>query len=629
MGVLAAAVLVMPGCSEDNGTTHPTDGDADDGGTGDGDWGPGDDGGVVVEEDQAGDYQDGGGDPENGDDGEPPSDDQAEDGGADEGGDPGGDPGGDEDECAGTGQFDYSCDPQDESTCPGGICILGMCIGPVLDPDRWDDCGDGACGRCETAENCPADCGSAPQTSGSKEYQNSTTITVWVHGFYNKSPEDMQTTVYGQARGCGGLLEDMGLFGSTLTCGNTPDTETLADQMVEVEYYGGVPAGWLAQEDIDEIEQYSYEGTTALQRYALIVAKFIRHRLEISGATHVNLACHSMGCLIVRHLIENNIENLAAENRFVRWFSSAGVIGGAQLARLYDNPTIRDAAGMLGMELNDFVIMHPDFVQDYTCVWDHKLRQGNNPLWAGMLIHHSASCDPHIAEAIGIALIDIHNPDDLPNDGIMFTQDEYFHSQAPAASHTAPAGEVLSATRNLVHVDHMTLPETEQAALMAAAGLFHRRKVFITLKLVELYQDRESHESGDGEHGEAPAEISVESEVRYNPYVSDTFGRDLLVHDDKIAYRTPEMLTLNTGDILEPDLLIFTGPVFDDMTELFLDFKLLEVDWYPRMQVTEWVFDAHQLILGFTGQVPLVDDVIMLGSEFGRAWVEVKVIPLY
>ena len=43
----------------------------------------------------------------------------------------------------------------------------------------------------------------------------------------------------------------------------------------------------------------------------------------------------------------------------------------------------------------------------------------------------------------------------------------------------------------------------------------------------------------------------------------------------------------------------------------------------------EWVFDAHQLILGFTGQVPLTDDIIMLGSEFGRAWLEVKVIPLY
>ena len=462
--------------------------------------------------------------------------------------------------------------------------------------------------------------------TGSKEYDNQTTLTVWVHGFYNKSPDEMQNMVYGQAEGCGGLMTDMGLFGVTIPCGDTPQTENLPYQMIEVEYYGGVPAGWLSQEDIDEIEQYSYEGTSALQRYALIVGKFIRYRLEMTGATHVNLGCHSMGCLIIRHVIENNIENLAAENRFVRWFSSAGVIGGAQLARLYDNPTIRDAAGMLGMELNDFVIMHPDFVQDYTCVWDHKLHEGNNPLWGGMLIHHSASCDPRIADAINIALIDISNPDDLPNDGIMFTQDEYFHSQAPEASHTAPGGEVLAATRNLVWVDHMTLPNTEQAALMAAATLFHRRKVFITLKLVELYQDRET---GAGEHGDAPAEISVESEVRYNPYVSDTFGRDLLLHDDKISYRTPELLTLNVGDILEPDLLIFAGPVFDDMTELYLDFKLLEVDWYPRMGVREWVFDAHQLILDHIGQVPLTDDIIMLGSEYGRAWLEVKVVPLH
>jgi len=568
-----------------------------------------------VEEDEPLGDGDNSGDP--GTDGAADGGDGAEDGGGDVT---------DEDPCAGTGAFDYSCDPEDESTCPGGFCILGMCIGPVLDTDRWDDCGNGGCDVCETEENCPVDCGSAPPMSGSKEYDNQTTLTVWVHGFYNKSPDEMQNMVYGQAEGCGGLMTDMGLFGVTIPCGDTPQTETLPYQMIEVEYYGGVPAAWLSQEDIDEIEQYPYEGTSALQRYALIVGKFIRHRLELTGATHVNLGCHSMGCLIVRHVIENNIENLAAENRFVRWFSSAGVIGGAQLARLYDNPTIRDAAAMLGMELNDFVIMHPDFVQDYTCVWDHKLHAGNSPLWGGMLIHHSAACDPRIAEAINIALIDISNPDDLPNDGIMFTQDEYFHSQAPAASHVAPGGEVLAATRNLVYVDHMTLPNTEQAALMAAAGLFHRRKVFITLKLVELYQDRET---GSGEHGVAPAEISIESEVRYNPYVSDTFGRDLLLHDDKIAYRTPEMLTLNAGDVLEPDLPIFAGPVFDGMTDLFLDLKLLEVDWYPRMGVREWVFDAHELILGFTGQVPLTDDVIMLGSEFGRAWLEVKVVPLY
>ena len=202
--------------------------------------------------------------------------DNSGDGDGDDGEDGGGDVS-DEDPCAGSGAFDYTCDPQDESTCPGGFCILGMCIGPVLDTDRWDECGNGACDTCETAENCPVDCGSAPQMSGSKEYDNATTITVWVHGFYNKSPDEMQSMVYGQTDGCGGLLEDMGSFGVSLTCGDTPQTETLPDQGIGVEYYGGVPAAWLSQEDIDEIEQYSYEGTSALQRYGLIVAKFIRH----------------------------------------------------------------------------------------------------------------------------------------------------------------------------------------------------------------------------------------------------------------------------------------------------------------------------------------------------------------
>jgi len=536
---------------------------------------------------------------------------------------------GDDDECADSGAFDYTCDPEDPETCPGGFCILGMCIGAVLDPDRWADCGDGTCGRCEDASRCPADCGEPPQTSGEKEYDNETTMTVWVHGFYNKSPDEMESMVYGQEEGCGGILGDFAEFGISRPCGDTDEGRLSPDQLIEVEYYGGIPAAWLEQDDIDEIEQYPYDGLDALHRYALIVAKFIRHRLELSQATHVNLACHSMGCLISRYLIENDIEGLASENRFVRWFSSAGVIGGAQLARLYDNPTVRDAAGMLGLELNDFVIMHPDFVQDYTCVWDHKLHEGNNPLFAEMIIHHACACDPEIEEALNIALLDLNNPGDEPNDGIMYTADEYFHSQSPAASFTAPGGEILSATHTLVRVDHMNLPKTQAASLKATATLFHRRKVFITIEEIELIKDREHHEALDGEQGEPPAEIIAHSQVRYNPYVLDTFGKDILVHDDQLEYRTPEMISVAQGEVVQPGLKVFAGPVFDEMESLRLDMLLLEVDWYPRMDVREYIFDAHEGLFAFHDQLPLVDDVIEFENEYVRILLSVDVVELY
>ncbi len=574
------------------------------------------------------DAVDGGGDgaadpepPDGGDGG-----DDVADGGDDtaDGGDAAGDPG-----CETGEPFDYTCTPEDPDTCPGGICLLGMCLAPVLNEDRWDDCGNDLCDPCETAELCPADCGTRPEMTGAKEYDNSTTMTVWVHGFYNKSADEIANMVYGGTKSCSGLVGEFATYGVDRPCGNASPGDTAPDQVVGMEYYGAIPAAWMTPEDIDEIEQYPYYGVTALERYALIVAKYIRHKLTISGATHVNLCCHSMGCLLIRHMIENDIEGLAGENRFVRWFSSAGVIAGARLARLYDNPSVQEWAPLLGLELNDFVIMHPDFVQDHTCVWDHRLHEGNSPYLGDMILHHATSTDPHIQDALGIALLDFNNPDDEPNDGIMYTLDEYFHSQRPEAAFQTPGGQVLQPTRNAVYVDHMTLPGTDAAALLATASLFHRRKVFITLSEILLTNDREHHDFGDGEQGAPPAEIIAEVEVRYNPYVQNTFGKNVLVHLTEIEHRSPEMFTLDQDTVAQPGYPIYAGPVFDEMTELHLKFLLLEVDWYKRMGVFEWPFDFYELLYTFDEQVPLVDGTIERENVYVRIQLQVQVVNLY
>lgn len=546
-----------------------------------------------------------------------------------DGGD-GGQIGGDQaQECPSSEPFDYSCDPQVPETCPGGMCMLNLCIGPVLDPDRWESCGSGTCDRCEAAETCPADCGAAPPMTGSKEYDDDTTITVWVHGFSNKSPDEMAGMVYGEDGGCGDMLEAMQGYGVNRLCGNTPAGEAAPNQLTKLEYYGGVPAAWMTEADVAEIEQYSYDGITALHRYALILAKYIRHKIDVTGATHVNLACHSMGCYIIRYTIENNIGNLAAENRFVRWFSSAGVIAGARLARLFDNPSVREGAEGIGLELSDFVIMNPDYAMDAVASWDHKLWEGNNPLFAGMIIHHGCSTDPHIEQAFGMVLLDLNNPGDEPNDGIMYTFDEFFHSQQPDASFHAPGGEILTATHNYSYVDHMNYPETEAAKVLATATLFHRRKVYITLGELELFKDREHHEAFDGEQGDPPAEISVEAEVRYNPFISSTYGKDVVVHDDKIDYRTPDVFQQEQGQILQPGLTVFAGPVFDQMDSLRLDMKVLEVDWYKRFDVREWIGDTDEELIGFHDQVPLTDNSIDFQNEYCRCRLDVKVVDQY
>ena len=533
-------------------------------------------------------------------------------------------------ECPPRKPFDYRCVMGKPATCPGGICLAGLCIGPKLDPKRWDSCGDGKCEKCETPVSCPADCGKAPQTTGKKEYDNKSTITVWVHGFAHKGAQRLKTMKYGEARSCSGILDAIGRYGTKRPCGNTAAGEKAPNHMVGVEYYGARPAAWMGLTDRAGVEKYPYDGgPQGLQRYAEVVARFIRHRLKISGATHVNLACHSMGCLILRHVIENDLQGLASSNRLVRWFSSAGVIAGARLARLFDNPSAQQVAGLIGLSVDDFIFMNPDYVRDHTAAWDHKLYAANNPLFGGMLIHHAAATDPRIKEALNIKLLDLNNPGNEPNDGIMFTEDEFLHSTGPKASFKAKSGEVLQPSRSFHHIDHMNLPKTEAAGVLATAGLFHRRKVIVRMTELELIKDREKHSILDKENGLPPAEVAVEVQVRYDPYVKKTFGKDVLIHNHTLAQRTPSVWQQKQGQTLTTKRLLFSGPILDGMKELRLSLKVLEVDWYPRGKVAEWAFDAHQSLIDYTGQVALKNGSFEIKSQYARARIEVRVVTLY
>ncbi len=526
----------------------------------------------------------------------------------------------------------YACDNALPATCPDGICLLGTCIAPAPPADRWNTCDNGFCATCENDGQCPADCGPQPTFTGKKEYNNDTTISVWVHGFSNNSADELENTVFGADRGCSDVFRRVKQFGVDNPCWENGAQTTAANHLSAVEYYGAKPASWMSPADIAEIEQYPYSnGTTGLERYARIVAKFVKHKLAVTGATHAQIACHSMGCLITRHMIENDLEGLASGNKIVRWFTSTGVIAGARLARLYDNPTVRDIAELIGLELGDFIIMNPDPVQDFTARWDHKLQEGNNPLLRDMIIHHHAATDPRIAEALNIELLNLNNPDNEPNDGIMFTFDQFFHKQSEEASFHLPRNKgTLASTHSFAYYDHMTLPDTESTGVLATAGLFHRRKVRITLKQLDLYKSREKGSIIDfAEEGEGDSELAVESQVRYNPYLKDTFGRDVLVHETKIAHRSPDLFTMKAGEGKVVDYEVFAGPIFDDQTSLTLNASIQEVDRYARFGIQESLLDDGDEVCAFNGVVELKDGTFEGSSEFARCEFEVKIYELY
>jgi hypothetical protein len=407
-------------------------------------------------------------------------------------------------------------------------------------------------------------------------------------------------TVYGAVGGgCGDLGDAVTIFRTGNPCGGDPNFDTAPNQVVSVEYYGAIPATWMSQQDIMEVEQYPYiGGPTGLQRYGLIVAKFIKWRMAHTGATHVNLACHSMGCLLARYVIENDLEQLASQNKITRWVTGAGVIAGAQLARLYNNPQVQMAAVNIGLAVDDFALMNPDYVQAHASSYDHKLWQGNNPLFAGMLIHHVGATDPRVPQALNIQLLNLNNPQQDPNDGIMYTFDEMFASQSAAASVQTPSGQVVSATHSFLHIGHMNTTAGTDFKALLVAGLYHRRKVFITLDSITLKKDHEWSLATPLELGAPPAEVVAETLVRYDPYTMPMYGVTALVDDDEMAYWSPPMFQQTQGTTLAPGQVIYAGPIFDDQTVLRLTLTLTESDYYQRYQVNESfpAFSDKQLI---------------------------------
>ncbi|MCX7958135.1 MAG: hypothetical protein N3B13_03735, partial [Deltaproteobacteria bacterium] len=210
-----------------------------------------------------------------------------------------------------------------------------------------------------------------------------------------------------------------------------------------------------------------------------------------------------------------------------------------------------------------------------------------------------------------------------------YTLDEYFHDQKDSGAFFDKNGVKITASHSFMYVDHMTLPETEGAGILATAALFHKRKVIITVQEVYLKKDRENHKPLDGEHGNPPAEISAQTEVRFNPYIKTKFNIDSPVHIASVEHRSSDIFIMNQGETKEVNFTLFDGPVFDEMDRLFLKLKLLEVDYYPRFNIKEWSFDTHQELISFENYIELKNHSFEIENEYIKARIKTEIKEIY
>lgn len=389
-----------------------------------------------------------------------------------------------------------------------------------------------------------------------------------------------------------------------------------ANQLTECNYYGDEPADWMTPAQVAVVE--SFEG---VERYARICAMYARMVLDRApAATGVSLTCHSMGCLVSRYLIEHDLENLASDGLIARWVTFAGVVNGAPLGAAFTG--LIDIAGMLGLDLIDVEHMTPEWVAQ-NVAFDGIRDEGNNPNFGGILIHHLLASKPTLDQALNLPVLEFHNPDDRPNDAIMWTDDEWFHEMASVARYPAADGTLLRSSRSYYNTDHFVINEIPGAHAQAGAALVGSRRVQVTLDAIMLSDDREKDNAFDfSETGTGRAEVMVQTEVWW-PWLQTLVGSSPVMGERLRTHRVLPIDRMFEGDVKTPQRVIYEAVVFDEMDAITMHIDAVEVDWYPTEDVNEYAFDPDQRLGETWIDVPLADDVLQL--DLGRVVLELQI----
>ncbi|MCB9681957.1 MAG: hypothetical protein H6733_10855 [Alphaproteobacteria bacterium] len=416
----------------------------------------------------------------------------------------------------------------------------------VADTDDTDDTDDGL-----------------PAYPGPADYDPNHTITVHLHGFILGLEPD--TGPYGYRTGGGPIADGLRRYADLPSYTDGLDGP---DHVEGTHYYGIEPPDTFTADEIARVEALQ-----GVPRYAEIIAIQARHALDDApDATGINLTCHSMGCLVSRYLIEHDVEGLVSDGAIKRWVTYAGVVSGAGLATQFGWSTSYLSA--LGIDPIDIEHMGYPWVEA-NVAWNGMRRQADNTAFHGILVHHVLADDPLLdADFAALPLLDLSNPAERANDGIMWTDDEAFLSVSPRARFVTDEGQDVLPTATFVHVDHFAAREHVGAHLVGAAALVGTRRFEVVVSSLDV-----------GDVGETDSEIAFETTVRW-PDADQRFGVDAVIDERTIAHRVAPVVPVH-GTSAQPGLVLHSAMVFDEDTAVELALTVREVDRYPFVGIRE------------------------------------------
>jgi len=347
-------------------------------------------------------------------------------------------------------------------------------------------------------------------------------------------------------------------------------------------YYGDTAPSYYSAADVAEVAAVTSVWGGGVPRYALIVAKHARWILERSGAQQVNFMSASFGSLIVRWLIEQDVEGLASEGRIARWLTVEGLVAGNWAA---SHDELVDLLDLLGPAPIDLDHMRYDWIEAHL----HAPRiEAAHAAYAGILIGQVVSTDDRYNSAALRAAMLAYN-EYQPNDGVQGMHDARFHTVTAAARFAG-----LPPTVAVFHATHTGLRDWRGAWAEAATFLTARRRVTVRVTSAQVTNLREPQQPY---WDWRPAEVVFESRVASPAAEARWAITQPLSAYVKEGTAAPLRRYRNQGETQALDHVVFDDLVDPTETELWVDLHAWEVDYDLRYGVVE------------TLQTPYFDDL--------------------
>ncbi len=427
----------------------------------------------------------------------------------------------------------------------------------------------------------------APSPSEARpDHDPNRTVTIYVHGFSIGGAVD--GGVYGADESDDVIDRIAEFMGAPV--GGLPGGVLAPNAVVGTDYYGTTPPPYASAKDIADVEANTAQWGGGVPRYALIVAKYARHVMERSGARQVNFASASMGSLVVRWLIEKDVEGLAGDGKIARWLSLEGVLAGNWAT---SREELDELWQILGTPAIDFSHMRYQWVEANL----HSPRNvADNPLLSSILIGQTGSTDDNGTFGALTAAMLLWE-EYQPNDGVQGLRDAFFAEVSPL-SRLAGRPPTLS----LHHVNHFALVDYDAAFAQSAAFLTGRRRVTITLATAQV---DDVHEPDFPFFDYTPAEVIFESRV-YSPAAAARWSVSEPVSARRRDGVSAEIVLFDhDGDLRQPALVVFDDFVLDGEEALDVAFQPEELDWDYRYGVFEPLGDDAQSLSGICVTVPV------------------------